>query len=728
MPSFPFYEQLDAMDCGPACLRMIAHHYGRRIPLQTLRERSNLTREGVSMLGISDAAESIGMRTLGIRITFEQLKRDVPLPCIVHWNQNHFVVVYRISRKRVYVADPAIGKISFPVHEFMKSWLSTRKDGKEMGLCLTVEPAPSFFEREDEKEKRTSFAFLRKYFRPYRKLVVQLLLGVLLASILQLLFPFLTQQIVDFGINNQDLGFIYLVLIGQLVLFLSRMAVDFIRGWILLHMGTRINVSLISDFLIKLMKLPVSFFETKLIGDLLQRIADHRRIEAFLTLSTLNILFSLLNVLIFGIVLIIYDIKVFGIYILGSILYVAWVGFFMKRRRQLDYRRFKKLSENQSNLIQLIHGMQEIKLNNLERQKRWEWEGIQSGLFRINVKSLALNQYQQAGATLLNETKNILITVYAATAVIAGDMTLGMLVAVQYILGQLNAPLEQLIGFFHTTQDARISLERLGEIHSLDEESSERMPFRMPVPAGGIHVSGLSYQYEGPRSPFVLKDIDLEIPPSTVTAVVGMSGSGKTTLVKLLLGFYPPVEGEIRVGDQLLRNIHPSLWRSRCGAVMQDGFIFADTILDNITAGDESPDRERLEQAIRISNLQEFIDSLPLGIHTRLGTNGAGISAGQKQRLLIARAVYKDPAFLFFDEATNSLDARNEKLIMDNLQEFLAGKTAVVVAHRLSTVRNADQIILLDRGVIREKGTHEELVKAGGEYYRLIRNQLELGQ
>lgn len=728
MRSFPFYEQLDAMDCGPACLRMIAHYHGRRFSLQFLRDRSFLTRDGVSMLGISDAAESVGMRTLGVRIPFEKLKKDVPLPCIVHWRQRHFIVVYRIRGNKVFVADPAQGKTVYPLKEFLDGWISTRKDGEDLGLCLMVEPTPAFYAREDQEPEKGSFAFLLRYFKPFRRLLVQLFLGVLAGSLIQLLFPFLTQQIVDFGINNQDLGFIYLVLIAQLVLFISRMTVDFIRGWILLHMGTRINISLISDFLSKLMKLPLSFFETKLIGDLLQRIGDHRRIEAFMTVSTLNILFSALNILIFGIVLAIYDLRVLGIFLAGSLLYVGWVSLFMRRRRRLDYRRFKVQSDNQSNLIQIFNGVQEIKLNNLERQKRWEWEQIQARLFRLNVKSLALNQYQQAGATVLNETKNILVTVYAATAVIGGDMTLGMLVAVQYILGQLNAPLEQLIAFFHRAQDARISLERLSEIHHMEEEREDTAGMSM-VPADKTMLArSVSFQYEGPRSPLVLDGIDLDIPASGVTAIVGVSGSGKTTLVKLLLGFYQPVSGEIRVGDILLGNIHPKVWRSKCGAVMQDGFVFSDTILNNICAGDEQPDRERLAQAVKIANLHEFVESLPLGYQTRVGANGTGLSQGQKQRLLIARAIYKDPEFLFFDEATNALDASNEKIIMDRLQEYFPGKTAVVVAHRLSTVKNAGQIVVLDKGKLVEKGIHETLTALRGHYYHLVKNQLELGQ
>ncbi len=728
MSKFPFYRQLDAMDCGPACLRMIAAHYGKNFSIQMLRERSYITREGVSMLGISDAAESIGIRTKGVRISYMQLKSEVPLPCIAHWKQKHFVVVYKIKKGKVWISDPAIGRLKLTEEEFRKGWLPPGPENDENGLCLLLEPTAEFYDQEEEKKDRQSFRFLFSYLRTNRKFVIQLLLGLLFGSLLQLIFPFLTQQVVDFGINNQDLGFIYLILIAQLVLFISRMSVDFIRGWILLHLGTRVNISLISDFLIKLMKLPIRFFDSKLIGDLLQRIGDHRRIELFLTSATLNILFSLLNLLIFGIVLAIYNLTIFWIFLAGSALYTLWVYFFMKKRRELDYRKFKQLAENQSSLIQLFTGMQEIKLNNIEKQKRWEWENIQSKLFRVNVRSLSLNQYQQAGATFINETKNILITILTATAVISGEMTLGMMLAVQYILGQLNSPLDQMIGFFHRTQDARISLERLGEIHLReDEESKEEEKIIMLPERRKISIHGLSFQYEGPHSPFVLKDLDVEIPEKKQTAIVGVSGSGKTTLIKLLLGFYPPVEGEIKVGDIQLRNFNTSFWRSVCGVVMQDGFIFSDNISKNITMGDEWVDRERLMNAVQIANIEEMIESLPLGYNTKIGLNGHGLSQGQKQRILIARAIYKDPEYLFFDEATNALDAKNERTIMDNLKKVFVGKTVVVVAHRLSTVKNADQIIVLDRGEIVEKGTHEELTGLKGHYYNLVKNQLELG-
>ena len=726
---FPFIRQLDAMDCGPTSLAMIARYYGKVYSQQTLRERCFITREGVSMLGTSDAAESIGMRTMGVRITFDQLANEVLLPCIAHWKQNHFIVVYKIKNKFIYVADPAHGLVKYTKEEFMAGWGSTRQEGENQGLCLLLEPTPDFYKMEDERLNKSSFKFLFSYLRPYKKFLVQLLLGMLIGSMLQLIFPFLTQAIVDFGINNQDIGFITLILIAQLALFAGRTSVEFIRSWILLHVSTRINISLISDFLIKMMKLPIGFFDTKMIGDILQRIGDHRRIENFLTTSTLNILFSLINLVIFGIVLFIYDMRIFTIFIIGSVLYFTWIYLFMKKRRELDFKRFNQLADNQSNLIQLITGMQEIKLNNCEKQKRWQWERIQARLFRVNIKSLSLSQYQQIGSVFINQTKDIFITFFAAKAVIDGNMTLGMMLAVQYIIGQLNSPIEQLINFMHSTQDAKISLERLGEIHQKkDEEDPDEEKVSILPRDKSINISGLSFQYEGPHSEFVLKDVNLQIPESKITAIVGVSGSGKTTLIKLMLGFYPPSKGEIKIGDLDIRNISSRLWRQRVGSVMQDGFIFSDTIAKNIAVRDEVVDKKRLLESARIANIQEFVDSLPLGYNTKIGQEGHGLSQGQKQRILIARAAYSNPEYLFFDEATNALDANNERAIMENLEYFFKGRTVVIVAHRLSTVKNADQIVVLEKGKIAEKGTHRELTKIKGAYYNLVKNQLELGK
>ncbi len=728
---FPHYHQPDAMDCGPTCLRIIARHYGKFFNIQTLRERSHLTREGVSMLGISRAAESIGFRSMGVKISFEQLLTEAPLPTIVHWNQSHFVVVYKITGKKgkeiIHVSDPGGGLVKFSREEFIRCWASTVEEGEKRGIALLLETTPDFYATADEKPNKKSFGYLFSYLRPYRKLIVQLLLGLVLGSLLQLIFPFLTQSIVDKGIGNRNIGFIYLVLIAQLVLTLSRVSVEFIRGWILLHLGTRINISLISDFLTKLMRLPMHYFDSKMIGDLMQRIGDNKRIESFLTSTTLNVMFSLVNLIIFGAVLLFYNVQIFSIFLIGSTIYTIWVWLFMKKREELDYRRFAQMAANQSNVIQLIQGMQEIKLNGCEQQKRWEWERIQAKLFRVSVKGLSLSQYQQSGAVLINEVKNIFITVIAAKSVVDGDLTLGMMLAVQYIIGQLNSPIDQLITFFNLTQDAKISLDRLGEIHLRKDEEDFDNERINEIPGGkNIELNNLSFQYEGPDSELVLNKINLSIPVGKQTAIVGTSGSGKTTLVKLLLGFYPPVSGEIKIGENSINAFSIRSWREQCGVVMQDGFIFSDTIANNIAPGVEIIDKAKLLHAAKVANIDDFIDSLPLSYNTKIGGEGHGLSQGQKQRILIARSVYKNPKFIFFDEATNALDANNEKVILENLQEFFKGRTVVVVAHRLSTVKNADQIIVLERGKVVEVGTHKELSELKGAYYTLVKNQLEL--
>lgn len=726
--SFPFERQPDAMDCGPVCLKMVARHHGRRLSLQLLREKSYITREGVSFLGLSEAAEAVGLRTIGVRIPFSKLKEDVPLPAIVHWRQRHFVVVYRIKGERIYVADPAIGKIVYSREEFEKTWAATEIDGEKHGLVMILQPTPEFFEAGDEKEQRGGFRFLIRYVRLYRRYFFQLILGLLIGSLIQLIFPFLTQSIIDIGINTNNLDFIYIILIAQLALVVGRMSVDFIRGWLLLHIGTRVNVGIVSGFLNKLMSLPVSFFDTKLTGDLLQRIDDNQRIENFLTTTTLNILFSFFNIIVFGLVLAIYNLKIVMVFLLGTLLYILWVSLFMKKRAILDHKRFKQMSANNSKLIEIVNSMQEIKLTQSETSKRWDWENLQAALFKTKIESLGLFQYQTAGGKLINEVSNIVITIIAAASVLSGEMTLGMMLAVQFIIGQLNMPVNQMVGFFRTAQDARMSLDRLAEVHNLDDEESEdAMKVRVLPRNRDIYINNLSFQYEGPRSPWAIKGIDIVLPANGITAVVGSSGSGKTTLMKMILGFYKPVEGEIVIGDTALNNLSLRVWRERCGVVMQDGYIFPESIAYNIAPGVETIDEERLARAALLSNAREFIEKLPLGFNTRIGSNGHGLSQGQQQRILIARAVYKDPDFLFFDEATNSLDAGNEKVIINNLTHFFKGKTVLVIAHRLSTVKDADQIIVMDAGKIVERGTHNELSEKKGYYYNLVRNQLELG-
>lgn len=736
MRDFSIHIQPDAMDCGATCLRIISSHYGRNYSLDTLRDLTYAGVTGVSMLGISKAAEELGFRSIGGKFTIERLAEKAPLPCIVHWDQEHFVVVYKVRKKRkgvytVFVADPGKGLLKYSREAFCEHWISTRTKGEEKGVALILEPTTLFYEQTGEQQPGTrgKIKFLSKYFIRYKRFFWQLILGLFVGSVLLLIFPFLTQAIVDTGIANRDIGFIWLILIGQLMLLLGRSAIDIIRRRILLHISTRINVSLISDFFIKLMKLPMGFFDTKLMGDLLQRIEDHRRIDSFLTAQTLNVLFSIFSFVVFGIVLFIYSPTIFFVFLVGSAIYGVWILFFLRRRRVLDYKSFEQQGINRSKVFQLINGMQEIKLQGCEQRKRWDWEDTQADLFDVNLQVLSLQQTQEAGSIAINEVKNILITVLTATAVINGNLTLGMMLAVQYIIGQLNSPVEQMMNFIYQWQDVGISLERMNEIHERkNEENENRSVVALPEQADRtISLRNVVFQYEGPYSKKVLNNVTLDIPQGKITAIVGASGSGKTTLIKLLLGYYSPVEGEIVVGGEPMERFNLSWWRSQCGAVMQDGFIFSDSIARNIAVSDDEVDIERLQLAARIANIDDYITGLPLAYNTKVGQEGQGISQGQRQRLLIARAVYRNPQFIFLDEATNSLDANNEKAILENLSTFYEGKTVVVVAHRLSTVKNADQIVVLDNGEIVEQGDHATLTRKKGMYYQLVKNQLELG-
>lgn len=721
------------MDCGPACLCMIANHYGKKCTLNELRQNSFIGKDGVSLLGISRAAEKIGLRTIGGRLTFDKLTEKALLPCIAHWKQNHFVVVYDIKKSRkgkvtILVADPGKGLLKYSKEDFCSNWISTQTNNEEKGIVLLLEPTNLFYDQQgDYVPSENRFKFLGSYLVKYKRFFGQLILGLLIGSILQLVFPFLTQAIVDTGINGKDIGFIWLILIAQLMLIISRTAIDFIRRKILLHISTRINVSLISDFFIKLMKLPMKFFDTKLTGDLLQRIEDHRRIENFLTAQTLGMLFSVFSFIVFGIVLYIYSLTIFLIFIIGSIIYGFWIVVFLKKRRTLDYKFFEQQGVNRNVVYQLINGMQEIKLQGCEQRKRWEWEDVQAELFDVNTQTLNLKQNQEAGSILINEIKNTLITVVAAASVINGDLTLGMMLAIQYIIGQLNSPVEQILGFIYQWQDVSISLDRMNEIHTeQNEEDDNREIVQLPHQSD-IHIENLCFKYDGARADYVLNNINLRIPQGKVTAIVGASGSGKTTLIKLLLGYYSLNEGKIEVGNVNIDQFNLAWWRTMCGTVMQEGYLFSDTVARNIAISEEEVDLERLRYAARTANISDYIEALPLGYNTLIGQDGQGVSQGQRQRILIARVVYKNPQFVFFDEATNALDANNEKAIVENLQDFYRGKTVVVVAHRLSTVKNADQIVVLDGGTIVEIGSHEELTIKRGEYYELVKNQLELG-
>jgi ATP-binding cassette subfamily B protein len=728
---FPFYKQLDEVDCGPTCLQMICKFYGKYFLIENLRSLCYMSKEGISLLNIKKASEKLGFNTVAGKFTFSDLLKINSFPCIIMWKQSHYVVIYKVKQKdlkrnkqaKVYVADPAYGLMSYTETELKKNWIVDSSNEKGKGIALLFEPTEYFFNNMDSDSEPNGLKFLFHYFLRYKKFFTKIVIGIFLSSLLQLVFPFLTQAIVDIGIRQENIKFIYIILLGQFVLVISRMSVDFIRNWLLLHISARINISMVSDFFIKLMKLPMAFFDAKKSGDILQRIDDHMRVENFLTTKSFEAIFSVFSLLIFSFVLLSYSFKIFAIFIVFSFLYLFWIIIHMPKRQILDYKFFDIKAANQSKTYQLIQGMQEIKLQNIQKSKRWDWEDVQADLFKANIISLNLEQKIESGKVLINETKNILITIIAAISVMNNEMTLGMMLSTQYILGQLTLPIEQVMKLIYDFQDTNISLKRINELHKKKDENDDIRKHSVST----IKIEKLVFQYEGPLSKKVLNSINVIIPKGKVTAIVGSSGSGKTTLIKLLLQYYKPIEGNILIDNLSLSKINTDDWRDACGVVMQDGFIFSESIAQNITSTDDEIDNNRLIKAAKIANIHSFIMSLALKYETVIGQEGQNLSQGQRQRVLIARAVYKNPDFLFLDEATNALDANNEKAIIENLQEFYKGKTVIVVAHRLSTVKNADQIIVLDNGQIAEFGDHKELTNKKGAYYNLVKNQLELG-
>ncbi|MEM6721891.1 MAG: peptidase domain-containing ABC transporter [Bacteroidota bacterium] len=728
--------QHDQMDCGPACITMISAHFGKKHRIDYIRSISYLKRDGVSLRGISQAAEKIGFDTHASMLDLKTLDDEATLPCILHWNQNHFVVLYDHKKNfftgkyKYKIADPSYGLITLTQEEFKSRWLSEN----DKGIALFLNPTEEFYKKEVAKKKRINFKFLFDFLKPYKYEVFQLFLTLLVGSAFTLIFPFLTQSLIDEGVESKSLSIIFMILLAQVFLFLGSIIMEIVRNWIMLYIGTRINITIISDFFKKILKLPIHFFDSKLIGDFNQRIQDHERVEGFLTSQSLITLFSIINFSIFFFVLIYYDVKIVIAYSVLTTIAILWSVYFLKKRRILDYYRFQRRSENQEAIYEMINGIQEIKLNSFEDLKRKEWEEIQIKLFGVNLRSLKLDQFQLMGFNFINQFKNIFVTFIAAREVVLGNISLGAMLAIAYIIGQMNSPVNQLINFFRSFQDAKLSMERLSEVQDQEEEekagqiqlSKEELTYQNGIEKG-IRLNNVSYQYEGPKSPFVLKNINLFIPDGKTTAIVGASGSGKTTLMKILLKFYEPVNGTIYVNQHELTNISPKNWRENCGVVMQDGYIFSGTIERNIATRDEKIKESRLQFATKTANIDGFIKELPQKLKTKIGASGNGISGGQKQRVLIARSVYKDPHYIFFDEATSALDAENEKIIHDNLLEFFKNKTVVIIAHRLSTVKNADQIVVLSKGEIVEIGTHKDLVSNHSTYYNLVKNQLELG-
>ena len=710
-------------------MAMICKYYKNAYSIETLSKLCSVSTEGVSLFAIKNAAEKLGFNSICCKTSIEQLV-SISMPSILHWNQNHFVVLYKVkNKKKFYIADPGKGLVCYSLENFKKHWISSVSNGEEKGVVMVIEPTEKFGKRSiiEEPNKKRSFNFLFGYVLRYRKYFIQIILGLLLGCLLQLIMPFLTQAIVDIGIKHKDIGFIWLVLLGELMIVFGRTATEFIRRWLLLHISMRINISLVSDFFIKLLKLPMSFFDTKLMGDLLQRIGDHSRVQNFLTGQVLSVVFTFLNFIIFGVVLLIYNKIIFGVFIMGSVTYGLWISSFLRRRKVLDYEIFEQQAINQNKTYQFITSMQEIKLQDCEQRRRWEWEDTQADLFAVQMKSLKLQQTQEAGSILINEVKNILITVLAATAVINGQITLGSMLAIQYIVGQLNSPVEQFMSFIYSLQDVKISLERINEIHEGKNEESKENQAKAFDTEKSIKIGNIDFKYDPHSLKKTLEGVSFDIPEGKVTAIVGASGSGKTTLIKLMLGYYRVMTGSISIAGRNINEYNLKWWRRHCGVVMQDGVIFSESIARNIAVDDGEINVERLEQAARIANIHDYVIGLPLKYNTIIGRDGVGLSQGQKQRILIARAVYKNPDFIFLDEATNALDAKNERAIVENLNEFYKGRTVVVVAHRLSTVKNADQIIVIDGGKVVETGNHTSLIEKKGVYYNLVKNQLELG-
>lgn len=715
------------MDCGVTCLRIIIKFYGREISIYKLRKLSNITKVGTSLLDLSEAAELLGFRSKAVNVSLSGLSM-VQKPCIIHWKQKHFSVLYKIKNDIYYLSDPASGLYQLNKAQFTEYWFSHKNHERGITLQLTPTPAFALLENDIDNQNRLDWSILLRYFVVYKKLFFQLLLGFLIGTILQLVAPVLTQSIVDTGINLKNLDFIYLILIAQIMLFIGQTAVNFIQSWILLHISTRVNLAVLTDFFIKIMRLPMSFFEKKTSGDILQRLNDQQRIESFLTGTTVSTLFSFLNLFVFGFILIWYNFSIFLVFTASTVLYTTWILLFLRKRKVLDQKRFSLNAENQTYTFEMINSIQEIKLNTSESQKRWIWESLQARLFRLKVQSLSLSQYQQAGAMAINQLKNILIVFISAKAVIRGDITLGGMMAIQYIVGMISNPVGQLLGFIQSYQDAKISVERLNEIYNEQEEQPKNQNWLYDLPKDqNIIFKGVSFQYPGAGNTEVLKNVNLTFPQGKTTAIVGMSGSGKTTILKMLMRYYPLSKGEIQLGNANLDRIAFKTWRQSCGVVMQDGHIFADTIENNIAMGHEIIDYLKLEEAVRIANLDDFISEQPFGLQTVIGIAGKGISQGQRQRILIARAIYKNPPFVLLDEATNALDANNERAIVDKFKEFFVNRTVIIVAHRLSTVSYADNIIVLSDGEVKESGNHRELTLKKGYYYELVRNQLELG-
>ena len=721
-------RQLDAMDCGPACLAYISKIYDKKYSLQYLREICYISKRGVTLLGILEAGKAIGFEVFSTKVDLDTIINKVKLyPCIIHWEQNHFVVLNKIvktkkSKLYFYLMDPRSGFIKLNEKQFRNGWLGNN----DKGIVAFFEPKDEFLNISIEKQKKINYEELLYSLHPYKKKFVLLIFLVFASSLITLVFPFFTKELIDNGISQKNLNLISLILLAQLSLFLGSMIINVIRNWLTLYIGTYVSINLISDFITKLVKLPMKNFDNHMIGDLNQRIIDNERIERLITSESITTFFSIFSFLVFFVVLAYFNIITLVIYFALTLIGLLWSIYWINKKKILDFYEFQLKSKNQESIFEIFSGIRDIKLFQLENFKLTKWQSVQNELLSLNIKILKIDQIQTFGYQFINQLKNIIVTYFVAILVLKGKMSLGTLLSISYIIGEMNSPIAQLVSFIKKLQEAKLSFTRLSEISTqLPEENNFNKQLNTKNNEG-IVINNLSFSYENIQSSIVLNNINITIPNSKVTAIVGHSGSGKTTLMKILLRFYEPTKGNIYFNGDDILTISPNDLRKHIGTVLQDGFIFSETIERNVVTNSEEADLEKLNNALKIACIFDFVNSLPQKHNTIIGSLGNNLSTGQKQRILIARAIYKNPNYLFLDEATSALDSKTEKIIHNNLIEFYKNKTVLIIAHRLSTVKNADNIIVLDSGKVVESGNHKELIEKKGAYYDLINNQLEL--
>ncbi|MEE1298103.1 MAG: peptidase domain-containing ABC transporter [Muribaculaceae bacterium] len=717
------FRQLEHSDCGITCIRIIAYFYGVDIPLKFLRSICDISRVGISIRDILSATKKIGFEANAVKVSAEDILK-MPLPAILYWENKHYIVLYKIKNNKFYIADPGRGKLILDNEEFLNSWLY----GNSMGLAIVLAPKEEFYNIDfgiKDSSESGLFKLAKKSISKHLKRFIAVIVLSIVVMLADMITPLIFQSTIDEGIEGKDINLVWVLCLSQFLIFIGYSLSDNVINIILTKTGLKVSIDMMNEYLSKLISFPISFFDRKVNSDFIQKIEDQNRIKNFLIDFPSSAFLTGINIVVFSAMLIYYNYIIFLILLAATFLGFLWTKTFLQKRENIDYSYFYYSSNNRNNIYELINGMQEIKINNAHNIRIAKWKETQLKINELSFKTVLLKMLVNGGNSVLSRIKDIIITGACATLVIKGNMSVGEMMTISYITGRLSSPFSYILNSLNTMQDATMSYERIDEI--INKPLDNKSKYKEHDNIQSIIFSNVSFKYPGSYSPYVLKDINITIPQGKVTAIVGCSGSGKSTLLKLMLGFYIPQKGDIYAGKYNMSDIDTDNWISRCGVVMQNGFIFSGTILENIALSDSKPDINRVKYVTNLACINEFIDTLPMGYHTKIGVTGVELSGGQKQRILIARAVYKNPSFIFLDEATNALDAKNERVIVENLNEFYKGRTVVIVAHRLSTVKNADNIIVLEGGRVAETGNHESLIAQRGAYFNLVRNQLELG-